>query len=56
MSGSSRSRVALTERRSRVIIAEAVPLLTRVPLYLSRVGRAGMEVETGPIYNPGETE
>lgn len=51
MSGSSRSRVTLTERRSRVIIAEAVPLLTRIPLYQ---GRTGMGIEAGPVHSPGE--
>lgn len=45
---------SMTERRSRVTIAEAVPLLTRIPLHLRRVCRAGMGMETGPVCSPEE--
>lgn len=52
MSGSSRSR-ATDRKEVKGDHSRGSALLSRVPLYLSRVGRAGMGVDTGPIYSPG---
>lgn len=55
MSGSSRSRV--TDRKEvKGDDSRGSALLTRAPLSLGSMGRAGKGIDTGPIYSPGEIQ